>query len=146
MGVSFLVYKVWTLSVYKFWTHNILSPFPSHTKHSRSFYHLDPRWQILTFFNDLALEGAGNLEQSDGIILEDKKFEIPFLLRVFARAGVFSVWRPTSNEAIRYMMTGEGVSEKIVWYTQPNFGILSHVCFPCCTSLITKTGWKGSWY
>ena len=85
------------------------TPLPLISKHSRSFYHLDPRWQILTFFNDLALEGAGNLEQSDGIILEDKKLEIPFLLRVFARAGVFSVWRPTSNEAIRYMMTGEGV-------------------------------------
>ena len=79
---------------------------------SRSFYHLDPRWQILTFFNDLALEGAGNLEQSDGIILEEKKYAIPFLLRVFARAGVFSVWRPTSNEAIRCMMTGEGVRSR----------------------------------
>ena len=38
----------------------------------RSFYHLDPRWQILTFFNDLALEGMDNLEQSDGIISEGK--------------------------------------------------------------------------
>ena len=99
---------MWVLIVY-----NVLNshhtPLPFISKRSRSFYHLDPRWQILTFFNDLALEGAGNLEQTDGIILEDKKLEIPFLLRVFARAGVFSVWRPTSNEAIRYMMTGEGV-------------------------------------
>ena len=38
----------------------------------RSFYRLDPRWQILTFFNDLALEGMDNLEQSDGIISETK--------------------------------------------------------------------------
>lgn len=35
-------------------------------------FHLDPRWQILTFFNDLALEGMDNLEQSDGIISETK--------------------------------------------------------------------------
>ena len=78
--------------------------------YSRSFYHTDPRWQILTFFNDVALLGTNSMEKSEGIIDEHKKFQIPFLLRVFVKAGVFSVWRPTSNEAIKYMMTGEGVS------------------------------------
>ena len=78
--------------------------------YSRSFYHTDPRWQILTFFNDVALLGTKSMEKSEGIIDEHKKFQIPFILRVFVKAGVFSVWRPTSNEAIKYMMTGEGVS------------------------------------
>ena len=39
---------------------------------SRSFYRLDPRWQILTFFNDLALEGMDYLEHSDGTLSETK--------------------------------------------------------------------------
>ena len=97
---SICVYKISHMPVFFLQTQN----------NRRSFYHLDPRWQILTFFNDLALEGTENLESTGGIINEDKKLQTPFLLRVFARAGVFSVWRPTSNEAIRYMMTGEGVS------------------------------------
>ncbi len=37
--------------------------------------------------------------------------QLPFIQRVFARAGVFSVWRPTSNDAIRKMMTGEGTGK-----------------------------------
>lgn len=117
MGVSCIVF----FSVTSYAAHNIVHKI-SHTRLlffiventkyyiRRSFYHLDPRWQILTFFNDLALEGTDNLESTGGIINADKKLQIPLMLRVFARAGVFSVWRPTSNEAIRYMMTGEGVS------------------------------------
>ena len=111
---------------------------------SRSFYRLDPRWQILTFFNDLALEGMDYLEHSDGRLSETKvsttlanessswgvtyhmfghllihlvmlyppkKYQIPCLLRLFSKVGTISVWRPTSNDAIKYMMTGEGVSK-----------------------------------
>mmetsp|Transcript_41450 Transcript_41450/g.86951 ORF Transcript_41450/g.86951 Transcript_41450/m.86951 type:complete len:1049 (-) Transcript_41450:1341-4487(-) len=78
---------------------------------ARSFHHLDPRWQILTFFNDLALEGTNNLESKGGIISANARLQIPFILRMFARVGVFSVWRPTSNDAIRKMITGEGTGK-----------------------------------
>jgi len=78
---------------------------------ARSFYHLDPRWQILTFFIDLALEGVENLELNDGIIQVDCREKFPLLLRAFAKVGVFSVWRPTSNDAIRKMVTGDGVGK-----------------------------------
>ena len=33
---------------------------------------------------------------------------IPKMLRYFAKAGIFTVWRPTSKDAIRHMMTSEG--------------------------------------
>jgi len=78
---------------------------------SRSFYHLDPRWQILTFFDDLALEGTNNLESKGGIISANARLQIPLILRMFARVGVFSVWRPTSDDAIRKMITGEGTGK-----------------------------------
>ena len=114
MGVSYiLLFPSYLVCAYNICVYNIshACSFFANTKYyRRSFYHLDPRWQILTFFNDVALEGTENLESTGGIINEDKKLQTPFLLRVFARAGVFSVWRPTSNEAIRYMMTVEGVS------------------------------------
>ena len=115
MGVSYiLLFPSYLVCAYNICVYNIshasLFLQTQNIVSRRSFYHLDPRWQILTFFNDLALEGTENLESTGGIINEDKKLQTPFLLRVFARAGVFSVWRPTSNEAIRYMMTGEGVS------------------------------------
>ena len=90
----------------------IVSHSSLHLLRSRSFYHLDPRWQILTFFNDLALKGTVNLEEeSGGIVRSSFKYQIPCQLRIFNRVGVLSVWRPTSNEAIKYMMTGEGVGK-----------------------------------
>ena len=64
---------------------------------------------ILHFFNDLALEGIDKLEDMGGIIPTNKRLEKPLLMRAFNKAGVFSVWRPTSNDAIKKMMTGEGV-------------------------------------
>ena len=92
--------------------HYSFSQFSVHLLRSRSFYHLDPRWQILTFFNDLALKGTFNLEEeSGGIVRSSFKYQIPYQLRIFNRVGVLSVWRPTSNEAIKYMMTGEGVGK-----------------------------------
>jgi len=78
---------------------------------ARSFHCLDPRWQILTFFNDLALEGVNNLESMEGIIPTENRLQVPLILRAFSRAGVFSVWRPTSNDAIRAMITGEGTGK-----------------------------------
>lgn len=74
-----------------------------------SFRRLDPRYQILNFFNDLALEGIEEFE-SQGCDARSS-FLMPKILQGFIRCGVFSVWRPTSNDAIRKMMTGEGTGK-----------------------------------
>ena len=50
-----------------------------------SFLHLDPRWQIRKFFDDASIF-SGDSE-------------------------IFTVWRPTSAEAIAKMMRGEGVGK-----------------------------------
>eukprot|EP00567_Pseudictyota_dubia_P012368 CAMPEP_0197444196 /NCGR_PEP_ID=MMETSP1175-20131217/9732_1 /TAXON_ID=1003142 /ORGANISM="Triceratium dubium, Strain CCMP147" /LENGTH=622 /DNA_ID=CAMNT_0042974939 /DNA_START=63 /DNA_END=1931 /DNA_ORIENTATION=- len=71
-----------------------------------SFRRSDPRYQILRFFNDVAQEGADNIE-TDGI---NPELRSP-LLKAFSRASVFTVWRPTSDDAIRKMMTGEGTGK-----------------------------------
>jgi len=71
----------------------------------KSFKTCFPRHQILTFFNDVANEGATG---------ETKNFErnhISPLLRYLYKASVFTVWRPTSLDAIRRMMLGEGVGK-----------------------------------
>lgn len=71
----------------------------------KSFKTCDPRHQILTYFNDVANEGATG---------ETKNFErnhISPLLRYLYKASVFTVWRPTSLDAIRRMMLGEGVGK-----------------------------------
>eukprot|EP00986_Skeletonema_menzelii_P020904 scaffold32648_cov166-Skeletonema_menzelii.AAC.4 len=73
----------------------------------KSFYRLDPRWQICNFFDDLAHEGVERIDESGRIQLSS----LPFIMRAFSRVGVFSVWRPTSNEAIRRMITGEGTGK-----------------------------------
>eukprot|EP00980_Cylindrotheca_fusiformis_P012605 scaffold3084_cov144-Cylindrotheca_fusiformis.AAC.53 len=72
----------------------------------RQFRRSDPRYQILNFFNDVAQEGAKNVD--------DPNFNpvmVSPLLRAFYRASVFTVWRPTSLDAIRRMMLGEGVGK-----------------------------------
>jgi len=71
----------------------------------KSFKACDPRHQILTFFNDVANEGATG--QSDNF----KRDHVSPLLKYLYRASVFSVWRPTSLDAIRRMMLGEGVGK-----------------------------------
>mmetsp|Transcript_20836 Transcript_20836/g.48927 ORF Transcript_20836/g.48927 Transcript_20836/m.48927 type:complete len:859 (-) Transcript_20836:58-2634(-) len=71
----------------------------------RSFRDLDPRFQILNFFNELSIEGVDNFELKDG---STDIRHIPMVLRYFARAGMFTVWRPTSKDAIRHMITNEG--------------------------------------
>lgn len=67
---------------------------------------LDPRYQILAFFNDVAHEGANNIERTD----LNSTLTRP-MLRYFPRASVFTIWRPTSFDAIRKMMLGLGVGK-----------------------------------
>lgn len=71
----------------------------------KSFKTCDPRHQILTFFNDVANEGAtGDSENF-------KRDHVSPLLKYLYRSSVFTVWRPTSLDAIRRMMLGEGVGK-----------------------------------
>eukprot|EP00986_Skeletonema_menzelii_P006219 scaffold2344_cov149-Skeletonema_menzelii.AAC.4 len=75
----------------------------------KSFYRLDPRWQICNFFEDLAYEGVGGIDETGRI--RHSGLNLPSIIKAFSRVGVFSVWRPTSNEAIRRMITGEGTGK-----------------------------------
>ena len=72
-----------------------------------TFRRCDPRYQILQFFNDVANEGGNN----DPITTDFNRVHISPLLRMFFKASVFTVWRPTSPDAIRRMMVGEGVGK-----------------------------------
>jgi len=74
-----------------------------------SFYQLDPRYQINNFFNDVSREGAARIEDCNVSIKEE--WRVPVQLRYFRKASAFSVFRPTSNDAIRKMMTGEGTGK-----------------------------------
>jgi len=73
---------------------------------ARQFRRSDPRYQILNFFNDVAQEGAKNMDQ-----MGRNATLISPLLRAFYKSSVFTVWRPTSYDAIRRMMLGEGVGK-----------------------------------
>ena len=70
-----------------------------------SFRRLDPRYQIYNFFEDVAQEGV------DNIINSNSSFQQPALLKLLTRASAFSVWRPTSMDAIRKMMSGEATGK-----------------------------------
>ncbi|KAL7540179.1 hypothetical protein ACHAXR_009930 [Thalassiosira sp. AJA248-18] len=63
-----------------------------------SFKKLDPRWQIRKFFNDMSVFGTvlSDVTQSD---------------HLSEGAAIFSVWRPTSADAIAKMMRGDGVGK-----------------------------------
>lgn len=74
-----------------------------------SFRRLDPRYKILRFFSDVAREGVDRIEEADYTIREAAL--VPSVLQTFTRAAAFSVWRPTSKDAIRKMMTGEGTGK-----------------------------------
>mmetsp|Transcript_33258 Transcript_33258/g.71849 ORF Transcript_33258/g.71849 Transcript_33258/m.71849 type:complete len:857 (+) Transcript_33258:17-2587(+) len=76
----------------------------------KSFKDLDPRYQILEFFNELSLGGVEVFE-ADGGREAKSSLLMPKILRGFIRSGIFSVWRPTSNDAIRKMITGEGTGK-----------------------------------
>ena len=70
----------------------------------RSLQRLDPRFQILMYFDEVARQG-GPLE--DPLVAEPRIS----LLRGFPRAAAFTVWRPTSREAISKMMKGEATGK-----------------------------------
>uniref|UniRef100_A0A7S0L037 Uncharacterized protein n=1 Tax=Asterionellopsis glacialis TaxID=33640 RepID=A0A7S0L037_9STRA len=74
------------------------------------FRRSDPRYQILTFFNDVAQEGAADIEDQKKAFRPEM---ISPLLRPFYKASVFTVWRPTSYDAIRKMMLGEAVGKSL---------------------------------
>jgi hypothetical protein len=93
-----------------------------------SFHRLDPRYQILTFFNLVATQGADNLldttedEEWGGDYASDApdNFVAPsglrastenMLCKVFNTTSILTVWRPCSNDAMRKMMEGVGVGK-----------------------------------
>ncbi len=65
---------------------------------SRSLLKLDPRWQIRKFFNDMSVFGSvlSSVNNSD---------------HKSNGAAIFSVWRPTSPDAIAKMMRGDGTGK-----------------------------------
>ncbi|KAL7534355.1 hypothetical protein ACHAWF_004810, partial [Thalassiosira exigua] len=67
----------------------------------------DPRANIKEFFDDVARDGADRIEEPDGF----KPELLSPLLNMFQRSSVFSVWRPTSIDSIRKMMTGQGTGK-----------------------------------
>jgi len=71
----------------------------------RQFRRADPRYQIHHFFNDVAQVGTNNMEDFNPILI------VSPLLRAFYKSSVFTVWRPTSFDAIRRMMLHEGVGK-----------------------------------
>ena len=82
-----------------------------------SFHRLDPRFKILTFFNQVASEGADNLvddtDETDDPFAERRKLsQIKSLLKdAFNTTSILTVWRPCSNDAMRKMMEGTGVGK-----------------------------------
>ncbi len=66
---------------------------------------IDPRYQILEYFDEVARKG-GALEDPIGPPLHS--FD---LMRGFAKSASFTVWRPTSREAICRMMKGEATGK-----------------------------------
>ena len=84
-----------------------------------SFHHLDPRFQILNFFNDLSLEGVENFESSGGIRKLSGLFSSAFdgnkikeyntqdTLKVF-KATIFSI----RNNALPKSVPGWVITDK----------------------------------
>jgi len=68
-----------------------------------SFYRCDPRWNILKFFDEVAREG--------GEAPMDENLAASPLADLFHKANVFTVWRPTSDEAIKNMMLGKATGK-----------------------------------
>ena len=68
-----------------------------------SFVALDPRRQIYSYFTEVARKGGP---------LDNPLIEAPIsIIRGFRRAASFSVWRPTSNDAISLMMTNKATGK-----------------------------------
>ena len=73
----------------------------------KSLSRCDPRHCIKTFFDDVAKDGADTIEKVNGFQPE----LLSPLLSMFQRSSIFSVWRPTSVDSIRKMMTGQGTGK-----------------------------------
>jgi hypothetical protein len=80
-----------------------------------SLHHLDPRYKILTFFNQVASDGADKFTEDDEEEewLPKRQFtKIENLLRdALNTTSILTVWRPCSNDAMRKMMEGTGVGK-----------------------------------
>ena len=73
----------------------------------KSLSRRDPRACIKAFFDDVARDGADNIEEENGFQPE----LLSPLMSMFQRSSIFSVWRPTSIDSIRKMMTGQGTGK-----------------------------------
>ena len=73
-----------------------------------SIKRIDPRYMIMNFFNDVAVSGAENLEDGGTITLSQS---ISPFVQMFRKSAVISVWRPTSKDSIRKMMTTTGTGK-----------------------------------
>ena len=71
------------------------------------FRRMDPRYRIEEFFSEVAQIGVEDIVEN-GVDLKKAR---PILRFFFMRASVFSIWRPTSFEAIRKMMLGQAVGK-----------------------------------
>mmetsp|Transcript_10670 Transcript_10670/g.16339 ORF Transcript_10670/g.16339 Transcript_10670/m.16339 type:complete len:1161 (+) Transcript_10670:266-3748(+) len=72
-----------------------------------SFRRSDPRFRIMEYFDTAATLGIDYVVQKGDV----KTHSISPLLRMFAKSACFTVWRPTSKEAIRKMILGLGVGK-----------------------------------
>jgi len=77
---------------------------------AKSFYHLDPRYQINKLFNDVSRSGGNKVCEGGKLIVAEEAL-VPIALKSFREASAFSVFRPTSNDAIRKLMLGEAVGK-----------------------------------
>ena len=88
-----------------------------------SFYRCDPRWQVMKYFDEVAREGGdvSSNEQSahsplSAVFSKARcvfdvlfRIQVNFFSNLFIfqhKLSVFTVWRPTSDEAIRNMVMG----------------------------------------
>ena len=73
-----------------------------------SFRRLDPRYKILSFFQTVAEQGVDKVVKASS--MKSLK-EAPAILSWLNRASAFSVWRPTSRDAIHKMMSGQATGK-----------------------------------
>ena len=79
-------------------------------KWAQSFAKLDPRWQIRKFFNDMSAFSNGLSDVTWSINASQSRSSWNSTTAT-GGAAIFSVWRPTSSDAISKMMTGAGVGK-----------------------------------
>lgn len=71
------------------------------------FLRSDPRHQIMSYFDDVGILGVDQIAEKGRVEIE----KISPILKMFPRSVIFTVWRPTSADAIRRMMKGQGVGK-----------------------------------